>query len=246
MGVLVIIFFMLVAILLRIYDPKIKGVFGEKRVSKQLNKLSPKQYKVFNDVLIRTDKGTSQIDHVVVSLYGVFVIETKNYSGWIHGNERSDYWTQTIYRQKTKFRNPIKQNWGHVYALKELLSDYKDVPFYPIVVFAGSAKLKNVDAQTPVIYDYLLYETIKRFNIPVLEASDVEKISSLIKTASIEDKQVRKQHVKQIRTDVKERQKKERSLICPKCNGRLVKRNGQYGEFYGCSNYPTCRYKIKA
>ena len=100
------------SIVLRIYEPAIKGIIGEKRVRKQLDKLSPENYRVLNDVMVRTEKGTSQIDHVVVSIYGIFVIETKNYTGWIHGSENSEYWTQSIYRKKTKFRNPIRSKLG--------------------------------------------------------------------------------------------------------------------------------------
>lgn len=56
------------------------------------------------------------IDHVVISKYGVFVIETKNYRGWIIGNEKSEYWTQVIYKRKERLYNPIKQNYGHIKA----------------------------------------------------------------------------------------------------------------------------------
>lgn len=30
--------------------------------------------------------------------------------------------------------------------------------------------------------------------------------------------------------------------VCPKCGGELFKRRGRFGEFYGCSNYPGCRF----
>ncbi|MDZ7793905.1 MAG: nuclease-related domain-containing protein [Spirochaetia bacterium] len=81
----------LIAIILififKINKPKIKGHIGESRIAGQLNKLDDKEYKVLNNIFIRTSKGSSQIDHIVISTYGIFVIETKNYSGWIHGNE---------------------------------------------------------------------------------------------------------------------------------------------------------------
>lgn len=236
-----------VSIVLRIYEPTIKGIIGEKRVKKQLDKLSPENYRVLNDIMVRTEKGTSQIDHVIVSTYGIFVIETKNYAGWIHGSENAEYWTQSIYRKKTKFRNPIRQNWGHIYALKEMLPDYKDCPFYSIIVFAGSAKLKNVNVKTDVIYEDSLFGTIMGHRgttvIPVLE---LDRIVDRLRKVSIDDKQARKQHVEQIRSNVKERETKEESLICLKCGGKMLKRRGQYGEFYGCSNYPKCRNKLNA
>jgi len=114
-------------ILYRHNEPKIKGAIGEKRVIRQLSKLPPEEYKVLNNIMIKTDKGSTQIDHVVISIFGIFVIETKNYNGWIHGSENSEYWTQSIYKNKSSFRNPIRQNRAHIYALKEVLPDYGQV-----------------------------------------------------------------------------------------------------------------------
>ena len=140
--------------------PKIKGLIGEWRVRKQLRRLPEENYKVLNDITLRGKKGTSQIDHLVVSPYGIFVIETKNYNGWIHGSEDSEYWFQTFYKHKTKFRNPIKQNWSHIYAMKENLPEYKDVAYHPVIVFVGKGKLKNLDVTTDVIYSDALFESI--------------------------------------------------------------------------------------
>ncbi|MFK8006321.1 MAG: nuclease-related domain-containing protein, partial [Saprospiraceae bacterium] len=90
--------------------PKIKGIRGEYKVSRVLRKLDKTEYKIFHDLYLKSEDRYTQIDHLIISIYGVFVIETKNYKGWIHGNEKSEYWTQTIYKKKTKFRNPVKQN----------------------------------------------------------------------------------------------------------------------------------------
>ncbi|MED4785238.1 nuclease-related domain-containing protein [Brevibacillus choshinensis] len=77
----------------------VKGFIGEKTVSTLLGRLEKQKYRVLNDLLIPTATGnTSQIDHVIVSEYGIFVIETKNYKGWIYGDEDSQYWTQVIYK----------------------------------------------------------------------------------------------------------------------------------------------------
>jgi hypothetical protein len=81
MGLLI--FSIILAIILRIYGPTIKGYFGEKSVSFFLSRLDPGKYKVINNIMLKIDGRTSQIDHVVVSNYGIFVIETKNYNGWI-------------------------------------------------------------------------------------------------------------------------------------------------------------------
>lgn len=222
-----------------------RGSLGEARVARQLRAFQNRNFKVFNDVLLRVKKRTSQIDHVVISIYGIFVIETKNYSGWIHGNENSEYWTQTFYETRNKFRNPVKQNWAHIYALKEVLWEFKEVPYYSIVVFTGDAELKNISSTIPVIYSHQLIDTIKDMGrMAILSVEQVKDIADRLSTITIRDRKAEKEHVYQVQTQLYERQQKERSLICPKCEGDLVVRNGKYGKFYGCSNYPKCRYTL--
>lgn len=52
--------------------PSIKGRFGENKVSNILKRLS-EEYFVINDLLLKTSRGTTQIDHVVISKYGTFL-----------------------------------------------------------------------------------------------------------------------------------------------------------------------------
>ena len=229
----------------RLSKYKNKGDLGESRVARRLHKLKGEEYEVFNDVLLRTRRGSSQIDHIVLSRYGVFVIETKNYSGWIHGHENSEYWTQSIYKKKTKFRNPIKQNWSHIYALKDVLSDYKQATYHPIVVFSGRAELKNIDSSTPVIYDHQIIRVIKeQTRTPNLSIEQIKGISVRLNDINIQDLKARKQHVRQVRNHVHERKRKEKLKVCPRCGGNLVVIDGKYGKFFGCSNYPKCSYKL--
>lgn len=200
---------------------------------------------MLNNVLLKTDCGSSQIDHIVVSKYGVFVIESKNYSGWIHGKEDSEFWTQSIYENKNTFRNPIKQNWAHIYALKEVLSGFGQLSFYPIVVFAGSAELKNVATKTPVIYADQLFQTIvTQQGVPDLSIERIRSIASKLREVIVQGKAATSEHIRQVHEHVIEREQKERALICPSCGGNLVVREGPYGKFYGCSNYPRCRHKL--
>lgn len=230
----------------RLNKPLSRGDRGEIRVARRLRKLKGEEYEVLNDLLIRTDRGSSQIDHIIISLYGIFVIETKNYSGWIHGHENSEYWTQSIYKQKTKFRNPIKQNWSHIYALKDVLSDYKQATFYPIIVFAGRAELKNIESSIPVIYDHQIIRIIKdQIRSPNLSYEQIKGIAVRLSEVNIQDRKARRQHVRQVRNQVHERRRNERLKICPRCGGSLKLINGKYGKFYGCSNYPRCKYKLR-
>lgn len=225
---------------------KIKGSRGESRVTRVLNRLHRKDFRVFNDVIVSTRYGSSQIDHIVISIYGIFVIETKNYSGWIHGNDKSEYWTQSIYKKKTKFRNPVKQNWVHVLALKEVFSNSIPVTYHPIVVFTGSAKLKNVYSDVPVIYRQQLIQTIRdRSKIPSLSNEVVDYYTEILHKIIKQNRITKRDHIRQVKKNFRERKRIEKALVCPKCGVDLVIRKGKYGKFYGCSNYPRCRYTRK-
>jgi len=111
-------------ILYRFLKPKIKGYLGELKVRLRLFFLNKKEYKIIHNLRIFHNGMMSQIDHVVISKYGVFVIETKNYSGWIFGGENSFEWTQVIYKNKFKLYNPLRQNLGHVKAIKGNLTSW--------------------------------------------------------------------------------------------------------------------------
>ncbi len=230
----------------KIVVPKVKGAVGEYKVSLKLKRLNKNEYLVLNNILLKKGELTTQIDHIVISRSGIFIIETKNYKGWIHGHENSEYWTQTIYKHKTKFRNPIKQNWSHVYLLKKVLSDYSNIKYYPIVVFAGNSKLIDITANFPVIYLKQLVRTIKRNNKEIsLSNDEIQNISDKLNQLNIKGRKKNREHIKLLKKQVGERRKIEKSKMCPKCGNILVKRKGQYGKFYGCSNFPKCRYTLK-
>ena len=105
MEVLFIIVAVVVIILLLQLIPT-KGKVGEKRVASILARLPEADYKVINDLLLSSNGYSTQIDHIIVSVYGIFVIETKFYQGWIYGGENSEYWTQNIHRNKYRLLNP--------------------------------------------------------------------------------------------------------------------------------------------
>lgn len=218
-----------------------KGAIGEKRVARILEKLPEDKYSVINNLLLNNNGYTSQVDHVVVSVYGIFVIETKTYQGIINGGERSEHWTQNIYGHKYEFRNPILQNYGHIKNLKQALGEYKNVPFISIVAFSGQADLR-VSSNIPVIYWSQILEVIRGYVNPVIKESDVRRITRLLMASNIDSKETRKEHVKNIKANVKKRKETIASGKCPRCGGNLVLRKGKYGTFYGCSNYPQCTF----
>ena len=75
---------------------EILGEIGENKIAQILNTL-PKEYQIFNNIYLSNNGMTTQIDHIVVSIYGIFVIETKNYKGQIYGNNNSEYWLSLIH-----------------------------------------------------------------------------------------------------------------------------------------------------
>ena len=227
-----------------LFMPKIKGYLGEKSVAFFLSKLDEKKYKVINNIMLSVGDKTTQIDHVVVSNYGIFVIETKNYKGWITGNDFDDYWRQTIYKRKEKLYNPIKQNYGHIQALKEVLSDIPDINYISIVAFTTNADLK-VTVKTDVVYTINLLKTIRKYNSKTINDSEKEQIYRKLITLNIDSKDTRKSHVEAIHKNVSEKNNKIKGNICPRCGGQIVLRKGKYGQFKGCSNFPKCRFTVR-
>lgn len=236
-----IIVLVVIVLIVKFKSPNIKGNIGERKVSKALNTLDNNEYKVVNNVMIRTDRGTTQIDHVVISVYGIFVIETKNYKGLIFGNEYDDNWKQVIYKRSERFRNPIKQNYGHVAALKERLNLDKDLLIISIIAFTNRASLK-VNTKTPVMYDNDVVSYIRSYNNKLISEDDVKRIYYDLLMSNIDSKDIRKEHVHSIRKNLRERENNINNNICPRCGKALVKRQGKHGEFIGCSGFPKCRF----
>ncbi len=117
---------------------------GEMLVSRVLlSTFRPPDYHLMNHVTLRMDDGTTQVDHILVSRFGVFVIETKDYRGWIFANAADDTWTQVLYRRRFKFQNPIFQNSRHVRAVRDLLAFLPPDTIRSVVVFSGDAEFKT-------------------------------------------------------------------------------------------------------
>ena len=157
MKLILLISFIILILIWFLFKPKIKGIIGEKTTSSILLFLDKSKYKVINNVVLKSGDKTSQIDHIVISDYGIFVIETKNYKGWILGSENSEYWTQVIYKRKEKLYNPIRQNLSHIKALKDCLYEFPDIDYKSIIVFSSKAAIK-VNTSTDVINSYQLHQ----------------------------------------------------------------------------------------
>ncbi len=130
---------------------KRKGREGEKIVARELSRLKRKDTVVLNDVLLPVSGGaTSQIDHVVITTRGIFLIETKSHSGAIFGHEHSQYWVQYLGSQKRQVYNPLLQNKSHLRALQRILPDLDSSLFISMVVFTEATKL-SVTAEDIIV-----------------------------------------------------------------------------------------------
>lgn len=230
----------LISAIYKVFMPTIKGWFGEKQVTWYLRKLS-EEYTVLNDIILHTETGTTQIDHVVVSPYGVFVIETKNYKGWIFGEEKSTQWTQNIYGKKSNFMNPLRQNYAHVKAIKAALSQFPSLPVIPIVAFSPNCDLK-VKTESHVVYFRQVPAVIHSYTDKVAQSDDIATAVSLLQNTNIRSTTVKKEHIANVVAKKTAFENIAAGDTCPRCGGIIVLRSGKNGKFLGCSNYPKCRF----
>ena len=156
--------------------PVVKGFFGELFVAFMLRFFLDKdRYHRLHNVTLPTIDGTTQIDHIVVSEFGIFVIETKNMRGWIFGSERQAEWTQKIFKKNVRFQNPLRQNYKHTKAVEAVTGSDPD-RVHSVVVFVGDSTFKT-EMPVNVVFCGGLARYIKTFQEPVL--SEVEVASAL-------------------------------------------------------------------
>lgn len=225
-----------------------KGAIGEFIVARKLEKLPKGKYMVLNDVILPTPHGTSQIDHIVVSIFGIFVIviETKNYKGFISGGQNSEYWTQNIWGHKYPLYNPILQNASHIKVLRALLPQYDNTTMVSIVAFSDEANLGLACNGTSILHWGQIVPEICRYDKVRLTWDMVNMVHDIIEGHRIApSREIQKRHAENIRKVTSDRYEAMQSGRCPRCGGNLVYRVGIHGSFHGCSNYQRCRYVTK-
>mgnify|MGYP000447420095 CR=1 FL=1 len=246
-----------------------KGWLGEWLVNRILAKIvdnnTGASYR-FNDVLLATSDGTTQIDHVLLTNKGLFVIETKNMKGWIFGSANQKRWTQQIYRHKSSFQNPLHQNYKHTQTLRALL-DLDSSVVHSIVVFVGGVQFKT-PMPANVIGRHELSSYIDGIQETVFTPSELLMLSEQLSQGKLESSfSASRNHIKHVR-EIKKSAKQSMSshrlsekkevivepvaatqviTKCPRCNETLVLREAKKGpnkgnRFYGCSSFPKCRY----
>ncbi|WP_439612066.1 NERD domain-containing protein [Reyranella sp.] len=220
--------------------PQFTGWFGElKTIVAQKLFLPSADYVDLNNVTIRTHRGTTQIDHVIISRYGVFVVETKNMSGWIFGSEDDPFWTKINKGNKLRFKNPLHQNEGHIRALSNL-ARIQPESMHSVVVFRGDCSLKTQLPPNVLASGYITYVKNKR-QVFFTEA-EVARIVEAIKAGMLP--KTRATHLKHV-DHLKQRF--ESTTTCARCGSPLVLRTARSGsnagkQFFGCSRFPSCRY----
>jgi len=236
-----------IAILIAILkSPWFKGVFGEFVVNVSANLMLDKdEYHLVKNVTLPTENGTTQIDHIIASRFGVFVVETKNMKGWIFGSANQKTWTQQIYKHKNTFQNPLRQNYKHLKTLEALLA-ISDKQLYSVIVFVGESTFKTKMPENVTSgFGYIRY--IKSKKNFVLTDAEVSSILRQIETGRLtQSVGTNREHVRHVKSTVSGK-KAERS--CPKCGGHMVMREAKRGpnagnKFWGCTNYPRCRETI--
>lgn len=147
---------------------------GEILVRKEImSNFSSKSWYLFNNVTLKTENGTTQIDHILVSKYGVFVIETKHFKGWIFGDNKSKKWTQVIFGYKYKFQNPLHQNYKHVKVVQSALDFLPSEQVIGLVVFTGDALFKTTQPSNVHSLDSLISQ-LKSLNNEVISDNKVQ------------------------------------------------------------------------
>lgn len=219
----------------------IKGRLGELIVSTSLKYILDKNaYRIINNITLPTKNGTTQVDHVVVSRFGVFVIETKFMKGWIFGSEHQASWTQRIYKKSYQFQNPLHQNRKHVKVLQELLK-IEDNQIHSLVVFVGGAELKTDMPENVRQGNSWLY-IVSKTEVVLSDEQLTRFVTKIDKNRLPRGFRTDRAHVKHVKEIIEH---KKSATLCPRCKSTMILRTAKKGanagnQFWGCTTYPKC------
>lgn len=187
--------------LIKIFKPFLKGKVGEFAVSTHVKLYLDERYILLNDVTLPDESaGTTQIDHILLSPFGVFVIETKNYKGWIFGGERQKVWTQKIYKKSYKFQNPVYQNYKHIKVLESVLSDIVEPQLlHSVIVFMPDCEFKT-SLPKNVFKGSAWIEFVKGFQHEVIPPMKLKRIQLRIEKEILEKSwKTNREHVENLK-----------------------------------------------
>jgi len=195
-------------------------------------------YHHFRKIIIPTSRGTTEIDHLIVSKFGIFVVELKDRSGWIFGNAHDAHWRAVHFKKTFTFQNPLRQNYGHMKALESFLG-VDPRTMRGIVVFRGSFEFKTPIPDGVLCHGYKSWVAARQD--VVLDDAAVNTIVASLRANAMHGWLAGLRHAQSVRRRLSSDTK------CPKCDGELRLRTQKTGpqpgsQFLGCSNYPACRY----
>lgn len=158
---------------------------GEALVSRAIQShFDTPDFHLLNHITLQLKDGTTQIDHILVSRFGVFVIETKDYKGWIFANVKQGTWTQVLFKCKFKFQNPIFQNFRHMQAVQNLLEFLPPGSIHSVVVFTGQAKFKT--EKPPEVFTVSqLMQHLRSYNEEVMSFNRMQFCVGRLETARL-------------------------------------------------------------
>lgn len=264
------------------------GRFGEYMTYRNLRRYEKEGARfLFNLYIPKGENGTTEIDVLMLSSKGLFVFESKNYSGWIFGSERQPKWYQTLPRgrgrsRKEAFYNPIMQNRTHIRHLQELLG--ADLPMHSIITFSDRCTLKNVQVTSSDIHVINRWEVLSVVSsicgtsAQVLTEAQLRELFDKLYPYTQADAAVKEKHIADIRQTLNPEPvlpidpvpeesapapetsaepvpapeaapapDEPTAPTCPRCGAPMTLRTAKKGanagnQFYGCSNFPKCRY----
>ncbi len=218
------------------------GAIGESAIHQVALAYLDDNYYVLNDIVLKATNGTTQIDQIIVSKFGIFVVEVKNYKGWIFGNEKDAQWTQTLTSGKYRFQNPLRQNYKHVKTLQSLLN-YPDNLFKSMVTFL-TADFKTEFPENVVNNGTDYFHFIQKHQTVLLSDDEVKTSVDKIISHRLSDEE-HQAHITKIKEQYNNADENN-APQCPRCANTMVLRTAKSGsnmgnQFWGCSRYPQCK-----
>lgn len=185
-----------------------KGDYGEWLTEYALKNITGYK-KIIRNIYVPYNETTSEIDIVMIHEKGIYVFESKNYSGWIFGSAEQQNWTQMLNKNsKYQFYNPLKQNYTHITALSKFLNIKRD-NFKSYIIFSERCELKKVPENTES------YIILKRDDIlssiqdeisrkeKILTKDEVNNINEKLKVCTNVSKKKKQEHIENINNKYK-------------------------------------------
>lgn len=244
---------LIICLILKLKSPSSKGRRSEAAVARRLNTDSMQKNggKVLTNIYVPKPSGdTAEIDLLYITRKGLLVLENKNYAGYIFGNESNKNWMATLYGgygkvEKYPFYNPVWQNHTHIKCLKEYMGC--DIKFFSLITFSNRGSLKSITVNSPDVFvcnHAKLSKVLQKIwddNPDILSDTQIEKIYQRLLPLTNTSEEAQQKHIADIQNRF------NHADVCPSCGGRLVLRTAMKGpyagnQFWGCSNYPKCKY----